>query len=120
MDMGNRLTGKTALVTGGSRGIGAEIVRRLAEEGADVGFTYRTGKDEDTWECLVRPGRAASPGARLQLRFSLWADVVEQSRHRLKSTRYRGRSRQHNGSTPRRSSTCRGYRPMSATRSGCS
>ena len=35
-----------ALVTGGSRGIGAEIVRRLAAEGADVGFTYHTGKDE--------------------------------------------------------------------------
>ena len=37
---------KVALVTGGSRGIGAEIVRRLAAEGADVGFTYRTGHDE--------------------------------------------------------------------------
>ena len=37
---------KVALVTGGSRGIGAEIVRRLAAEGADVGFTYHTGKDE--------------------------------------------------------------------------
>ena len=44
--MANRLAGKTALVTGGSRGIGAEIVRRLAAEGADVGFTYRTGKEE--------------------------------------------------------------------------
>jgi 3-oxoacyl-[acyl-carrier protein] reductase len=46
MDITNRLGGKVALVTGGSRGIGAEIVRRLATEGADVGFTYRTGKDE--------------------------------------------------------------------------
>ena len=42
----NRLAGKVALVTGGSRGIGGEIVRRLAAEGADVAFTYRTGKQE--------------------------------------------------------------------------
>ncbi|MBQ7623050.1 MAG: SDR family oxidoreductase [Bacteroidales bacterium] len=35
------LTGKTALVTGGSRGIGEAIVRRFAAEGADVAFTCR-------------------------------------------------------------------------------
>ncbi|AUY33231.1 3-oxoacyl-ACP reductase FabG [Pseudomonas soli] len=34
------LTGKVALVQGGSRGIGAAIVRRLAREGAKVAFTY--------------------------------------------------------------------------------
>jgi len=34
------LDGKVALVTAGSRGLGAEIVRRLATLGADVAFTY--------------------------------------------------------------------------------
>ena len=35
------LTGKRALVTGGSRGIGAAIALALAENGADVAFTYQ-------------------------------------------------------------------------------
>ena len=40
------LTGKTALVTGGSRGIGRGIAIALAEHGADVGIVYRSAADE--------------------------------------------------------------------------
>ena len=34
------LEGKTALVTGGSRGIGEKICEKFAEQGAHVAFTY--------------------------------------------------------------------------------
>jgi 3-oxoacyl-[acyl-carrier protein] reductase len=40
------LTGRRALVTGGSRGIGAGIVRRLTADGAAVAFTYSASKVE--------------------------------------------------------------------------
>ena len=40
------LSGKAALVTGGSRGIGAGIVRRLAREGAAVAFTYAASHEK--------------------------------------------------------------------------
>ncbi|CAM5236153.1 MULTISPECIES: 3-oxoacyl-ACP reductase family protein [Streptomyces] len=55
------LPGRTALVTGGSRGIGAATALRLAREGADVAVTYVTGKEaaEDVVRAVEALGRRA-------------------------------------------------------------
>jgi len=47
-----KLAGKTALVTGGSRGIGRGIVWELARQGARVAFVYRS--DTDAADQLVK------------------------------------------------------------------
>lgn len=40
------LENKTALITGGSRGIGEAIVRRFVEQGAKAAFTYRSSEEK--------------------------------------------------------------------------
>ncbi len=50
--MEDKLRGKVALVTAGSRGLGAEIVRELARGGAEVAFTYV--KDAGAAKALVK------------------------------------------------------------------
>jgi 3-oxoacyl-[acyl-carrier protein] reductase len=59
------LTGKSALVTGGSRGIGRAIAIRLATQGADVAFSYR-GNEAAARETVAAVEALGRPAVALQ------------------------------------------------------
>jgi 3-oxoacyl-[acyl-carrier protein] reductase len=76
-----QLDGRVALVTGGSRGIGAAIVMRLAAEGASVAFTFSASPDKAA--DVVRAVLAAGGHA-----MSIEADAasVVAARHAVQTT----------------------------------
>ena len=57
----NNLKGKTAIVTGSSRGIGAAIAKELAKNGAKVVVNYTTSKDaaEEVVKQIIQGGSEA-------------------------------------------------------------
>src|SRR5260370_24036944 len=56
------LEGQTAAVTGGDQGIGRAIVERLAKDGADIAFCYRSNKAgaDETVAPVTALGRKAA------------------------------------------------------------
>src|SRR3954454_13498793 len=60
--MTKTLTGKVALVTGGSRGIGAASARALADQGANVAISYVASSDKA--DAVVRELKARGVEAR--------------------------------------------------------
>jgi 3-oxoacyl-[acyl-carrier protein] reductase len=68
--MSKNLQGKVALVTGGSRGLGAATAEALADEGADVAISYvaSTGKAEAVVEKLKAKGVRA---------LAIWSDQAD-------------------------------------------
>lgn len=76
----DHLSGRTVLVTGGTRGLGAATVRTLAAHGADVAFTYRAShqRADNLVAELTEMGTTAAAFAADQADPQAAAGVVEQ------------------------------------------
>ncbi len=70
----NRLVGKTALVTGGSRGIGAAIALRLAREGATVAISYANNKQAAD-QIVAKITELGSKSAAFKANVSSWNET---------------------------------------------
>lgn len=72
-----KLKGKVAFITGGSRGIGAGIVKRLASEGADVVFTHSGRNGHKAREVLAAIQATGRKGAEVVANNERPEDLIE-------------------------------------------
>jgi glucose 1-dehydrogenase len=72
----NRLEGKVAIITGGDQGIGRGIALRLAAEGADIAFCYRTNRSGAEEVASTVTGEVAAAGTPRRA-LALQADVSD-------------------------------------------
>jgi glucose 1-dehydrogenase len=76
-----RLEGKVAVITGGDEGIGRAIALRMAEEGSDIAFCYRSNRDgaEEVLRTIKQSGENAGIGREA---LALQADVSDTAQTR--------------------------------------
>jgi len=73
----DRLQGKVAIITGGDQGIGRAIALRLAAEGADIAFCYRTNRTGADEVAARITGAGAAEGGTGRKALALQADISD-------------------------------------------